>query len=55
LQTEEVTFECRSGRVTLIDTGALMSRIELVLSAKGEQLRDQWQVTDTTGMPWSVG
>jgi hypothetical protein len=48
LQTDEVMFECRGGRVTLIDTGALLERIKKVLREKGEQLRDRWEVSDAT-------
>jgi hypothetical protein len=48
LQTEEVMFECYHGRVTLLDTGALVADIQRQLRSKSELLRDQWKVRDVT-------
>ena len=48
LQTEEVMFECRKGRVTLIDIGALQDEIERGMQAKVEMLRSTWEVRDIT-------
>lgn len=48
VQTEEMMFECKNGRVTLLDTAALLEEIRRVSRNKGEQLRDQWMVTDAT-------
>jgi hypothetical protein len=48
LQTEEVMFECYKGKVTLLDTGALLAEITRGMRAKGEQLRERWEVRDTT-------
>jgi hypothetical protein len=46
--TEEVMFECKDGRVSLIDTAAMLAEVRRELRAKSEQLRGQWQVTDLT-------
>jgi hypothetical protein len=48
LQSEELMFECRQGRVTLIDIGAMMDEVHRVLRDKGEQLKTQWEVRDVT-------
>jgi hypothetical protein len=48
LQTEEVMFECYHGRVTLLDTGALLADIQRTLRSKGELLHDQWELRDVT-------
>ncbi len=48
LQTEEVMFECYHGRVTLLDTGALIADIQRHIKNKAELLRDQWEVRDVT-------
>jgi hypothetical protein len=48
LQSEEVIFECKSGRVTLIDIGAMLEEVRRNIRDKGEQLRTTWQVSDVT-------
>jgi hypothetical protein len=48
VQTEEVMFECRAGRVTLLDTGALLELVRRDLRSHGEQLRERWQLTELT-------
>lgn len=46
--TEEVMFECKGGRVTLIDTGAMLAEVKRNSQAKSEELRTRWQVTELT-------
>ena len=48
LQTDELAFECRAGRVTLIDVGALLEDAQRRMKEKGDLLRRQWQVEDET-------
>lgn len=48
VQTEEVMFECRGGRVTLLDTAALLEQIRRVVRSKGDELRQRWKVRDVT-------
>src|SRR5262249_23723501 len=48
VQTEELMFEVKGGRVTLVDVGALIEQVRRSMRDKGEALRTQWEVTDTT-------
>jgi hypothetical protein len=48
LQTDELLFECREGRVTLIDIGRLLEDARRRIRDKGELLRHQWQVEEET-------
>jgi hypothetical protein len=48
VQTDEVMFECRQGRVTLLDTGALLEIIRREVRSKGELLRSTYEVSDVT-------
>jgi hypothetical protein len=48
LQTEELMFECKDGRVSLVDTGAMLAEVRREAKAKAESLRGRWQVTDQT-------
>jgi hypothetical protein len=48
LQSEELFFECRRGRVTLIDVGDLLEEIRKVARERGQQLRSRWEVEDVT-------
>ena len=48
LQTEELLFECRRGRVTLVDIGALLEQVQRGLRQKSELLKRQWEVSDVT-------
>jgi len=48
VQTEELMFECQQGRVSLIDTGALLAEVRREGRAKSEELRNRWQVSDVT-------
>lgn len=46
--SEELMFECKGGRVTLIDTGAMLAEVKRETRAKAEELRKKWQVTELT-------
>lgn len=48
LQTEELIFECRNGRVTGVDLAVMLDEIQGTLRQKGEMLRTQWIVEDQT-------
>ena len=50
--TEEAMFECKHGRVTLLDRSALEKMAERDARGKIDQLRHQWEVRDVTA---SVG
>jgi hypothetical protein len=45
---EEVMFECRNGRVTLIDIGALVEHMKRGLREKEEVLKTSWEARDVT-------
>jgi hypothetical protein len=49
VEAEELQFECRMGRVTFIDVGALVDEIKRGMRAKGEELRSSWEVSDVVG------
>jgi hypothetical protein len=49
VQTEEVMFECKAGRVTLLDTAALLDQVRRAARGKVEQMRHQWELSDVTG------
>jgi hypothetical protein len=48
VQAEELMFECRAGRITFADIGALYAEVQRGLQDKGKLLRHQWQVSDAT-------
>jgi hypothetical protein len=48
LQTEELFFECREGRVSLIDIGALVEDAQRRMRESRDLLRRQWEVQDDT-------
>ncbi len=48
VDSEELFFECRQGRVTLIDIGALVAEIRRGMEEKSDLLRTRWQVTEVT-------
>jgi hypothetical protein len=48
LQSEEVVFECKGGRVTLIDIGAMLEEVRRGIRDRGEQLRSTWRLSDVT-------
>jgi hypothetical protein len=48
VQSDELFFECRQGRVAFIDIAALLQDVRQHMEEKGKLLRDQWAVSDTT-------
>jgi hypothetical protein len=48
LQTDELIFECRNGKVTGIDLAVMVEEIQSGMKEKGELLRNQWQIEETT-------
>jgi hypothetical protein len=48
LQTEEVHFECKDGRVAFVDIGSMLEDVRRTIRDKGEQLRATWEVRDVT-------
>jgi hypothetical protein len=48
VQSEELLFECRAGRVTFIDLQTFLTDIRNCIEDKGKQLRDTWSVNDVT-------
>jgi hypothetical protein len=48
VQSEELAFECKGGHVTFIDVNALTREIKDNLRAKGELLKDRWEVEAET-------
>jgi len=48
LQTEELFFECRAGRVAVIDIGAMLEQMHRERDAKARQLATQWEVEGVT-------
>ncbi len=49
VQSEEMHFEIKDGRVSFLDVEALMREITQGLQAKGDQLRTSFQLTEETG------
>lgn len=45
---EEVMFECQRGRVTLLDTAALLEIAYTDARSRSEELKTQWQFSDRT-------
>ncbi len=48
VQSEELHFECKDGRVTFLDVEALMREIRQGLHGKGERLRSQFDLHEET-------
>jgi hypothetical protein len=48
VQSEEVFFECRAGRVTLIDVAALLDEVQRDYRTTAEQLKTQWEASGVT-------
>jgi hypothetical protein len=48
VQSEEWMFECRHGRVTLIDIGTLLDDARHAIQARVEYFRDHWELRDMT-------
>jgi hypothetical protein len=49
LDSEELMFECRGGRVTFVDAAALLEEVKRSLRDKADVLRRTWSVTDVAG------
>jgi hypothetical protein len=49
VDAEEIMFECKSGRVTLVDINPMLEEIRRGLEEKGQALRHKWQIEDVTG------
>jgi hypothetical protein len=47
VQSEEILFECKAGRVTFIDIAALLAEVHF--EDKAKLLRTQWQISGVTG------
>jgi hypothetical protein len=52
VQSEEWMFECRHGRITLIDIGTLLDEAKHAIRARTDYFRDHWELRDATA---SVG
>ena len=48
LQSEELIFECRNGKVCAVDIGAMMEEISDRMQELGEKLRSRWEVEEVT-------
>jgi len=48
LQSEEIFFECKNGRITLIDVGSMLEEIRNTTRDKTEQMRTSWEVRGET-------
>ncbi len=48
LQSEELIFECRNGKVCAVDIGAMMEEISEKMQELGEKLRSRWEVEEVT-------
>jgi hypothetical protein len=48
VQTEEVTFECQNGRVTLVEIGRMLEEARSEMRARSKDLQTRWEVTGTT-------
>src|SRR5262245_35468642 len=49
VQSEEVLFECRGGRVSFIDIAALLAEVRRGIEHRGKLPRPQWQVMGVAG------
>src|SRR5205085_6853287 len=49
VQAEELLFECRDGRVTFIDIGAMLREVRAIMRDKGEELRSRWEMDGVAG------
>lgn len=48
LQSEEMIFECRNGRITPVDIGAMLEEISGQMQVLGEKLRTQWELEEVS-------
>ncbi len=46
LQSEELIFECKNGKITPVDIGAMLEEISGRMQELGEKLRKQWEVEE---------
>jgi hypothetical protein len=49
LQSEELFFECRGGRVTFVDIGALLGQVRERMEDNVKLLRTQWSISEIAG------
>jgi hypothetical protein len=49
VDSEEVMFECRNGRVAFVDIAALLAEVKRGLDDKAKMLKTRWQVEDVAG------
>jgi hypothetical protein len=48
VHSEEWMFECREGKITLIDIGTLVDEATRGMRSKGEEMRNRWELNDVT-------
>jgi hypothetical protein len=48
VHSEEWMFECREGKITLIDIGTLLDEASRGMRSRAEELRDRWEFNDVT-------
>ena len=48
LQSEEMIFECKNGRITPVDIGAMLEEISGQMQVLGEKLRTQWELEEVS-------
>ena len=48
LQSEEMIFECKNGRITPVDIGAMLEEVSGQMQSLGEKLRKQWELEESS-------
>ncbi len=48
LQTEEVTFECYRGKVTVVEVGRMLDEAQREAQARIKELENRWDISDVT-------
>jgi hypothetical protein len=48
LQSEEMIFECKNGRITPVDIGAMLEEVSGQMQSLGEKLRKQWELEEVS-------
>ncbi|NBR06831.1 MAG: hypothetical protein EBT92_13805 [Planctomycetes bacterium] len=48
LQSEEMIFECKNGRITPVDIGAMLEEVSGRMQSLGEKLRKQWELEEVS-------
>lgn len=48
LQSEEMIFECKNGRITPVDIGAMLEEVSGRMQELGEKLRKQWELEEVS-------